>query len=109
MKPSDHVSCLLGFTGRFITRMMYLNLFELRGNLLMRRALSDLHVYKMVRHIVNRYFLKDLPPSALSDDIPLYLDTRHIQRAVAVVERLKKQAPPGQENARVLLLSADSN
>ncbi len=75
----------------------------------MRRAPSNLPVYKMVRHIVNRYFRKDMPPSALSADIPLYLGTRHIQRAVAVVERLKKQSPPGQENARVLLVAADSN
>jgi len=91
------------------TRMMYPNLFGLGRDLLMRRAPSDLPVYKMVRQIVNRYFRKDMPPSALSDDIPLYLDTRHIQRAVAVVERLKKQSPPGPEHARVLLVAADSN
>ena len=91
------------------TRMMYPDLFKLWRDLLIRQTPSDLPVYKMVRQIVNRYFRKDMPPSALSDDIPLYLDTRHIQRAVTVIERLKKTSPLGQENARVLLVAADSN
>ncbi len=89
--------------------MMYPNLFKLVRDLLIRRIPSDVPVYKMVKQIVNRYFRKDIPPSALSDEVLLYLDTKHIQKAVSVVEHLKKQSPLGQENTEVLLVAADSN
>lgn len=89
--------------------MMYPNLVELGRDLLIRRAPSDVPVYKMVRQIVNRYFRKDIPPSALSDEIPLYVGTRHIQQAITVIERLKQASPLREARAQVLLVAADSN
>ncbi len=91
------------------TRMMYPNLFNLGWDLLTRRTPSDMPVYKLVRQIVNRYFRKDIPPSSLSDEIPLYMDARHIQQAVTVIERIKKTPPFCQESVRVLFVEADSN
>jgi ADP-heptose:LPS heptosyltransferase len=90
------------------TQMMYPDLFQLGRDLLARRAPSDLPVYQLVRHIVNRYFHNDAPPWALSEEIPLYLGTRHIQQAVTVLERLKKRASPRRESAQVMLVAADS-
>lgn len=98
-----------GLYGALHARMMEPDLFKLGRDLLLRRTPSDLPVHKMVRHIVNRYFEKDMPPSALSDDIPLYLDTGHIRRAAAVIERLKTASPRAQGNARIVLVAADSN
>ncbi len=89
--------------------MMYPNLFKLVRDLLTQRTPSDLPVHKMVRQIVNRYFGKDVPPSALSDEIPLYVDAKHLQQAATVIEHIKKASPLCQENAQVLLVAADSN
>lgn len=89
--------------------MMYPNLVKLVRDLLIRRAPSDVPVYKMVRQTVNRYFRKDIPPSALSDEIPLYVGTRHIQQAITVIEHLKQASPLQEARAQVLLVAADSN
>ncbi len=85
------------------TRLMYPDLFTLGRDLLIRRSPSSMPVYKLVRHIVDRYFGKDTPPSALSEEIPLYLGARHIQQAVAMMERLKQASPLRVRHARYLV------
>jgi ADP-heptose:LPS heptosyltransferase len=91
------------------TRMMYPHLIKVGWDLLTQRTPSNVPVYKMVRQIVNRYFRKDIPSSALSDEIPLYMDAEHIQQAAAVIERIKKASPLRQKSAQILLVAADSN
>lgn len=98
-----------GLYGALHARMMYPDLFRLVQDLLMRRTPSDVPVYKMVRQMVNRYFNKDIPLSALSSEIPLYVDTKHIQQAATLIEHLKKKSPHYQQSAQVLLVAADSN
>ena len=90
-------------------RLMYPDLFDLERDLLIQHTPADVPVYKLVRHIVNRYFHREVPPDALPEAIPLYLGTRHIRQAIMVLERLKKSASPYRENAQVLLVAADSN
>jgi ADP-heptose:LPS heptosyltransferase len=93
---------------RLHSHLMYPRVFKLAKNLLLQGAPSDLSMRKFIRQMVNRYFGNDIPPSALSDEVLLYIDTKHIQKAVMVVEHMKKESHAGSENARVLLVATDS-
>lgn len=90
-------------------RLMYPDLFQLGRDLLAHNVPSDVPVYKLVRRIVNRYFHNDAPLHRLSEEIPLYLSTRHIQQAITTVEHLKKESSVQQAHARTLLVAPDSN
>ena len=63
---------------------------------------------KFIRQMVNQYFGKDIPASELRDDVLIYLDTKQIQKAVTVIQQMKKESNASSENARVLLVAADS-
>jgi hypothetical protein len=87
--------------------MMYPQVFKLAKNLLLQRAPSNIPMRKFIRQIVNQHFCKDIPTSELHDEVLLYLDTQHIQKAVTVIERMKQQSSAEPKNARVLLVAAD--
>jgi hypothetical protein len=87
---------------------MYPQVFKLAKNLLLHGQPSEIPMRKFIRQMVNNYFGKDFPASELRDEVLLYLDTQQIQKAVTVLEQLKKGSNAGSENARVLLVAADS-
>jgi hypothetical protein len=89
--------------------LMYPALLRLGRDLLLRRTPSDVPVYKLVRHIVDRHFGKHTPPDALAEEIPFYPGARHIQQAIAMMERIKQASSLREGRARVLLVAADSN
>jgi ADP-heptose:LPS heptosyltransferase len=93
---------------RLHTHLMYPQVFKLAKNLLLHGAPSDMPMRKFIRQMVNKYFCKDIPASELHDDVLLYIDTQHIQKAIMVIERMKQQSSVDPENARVLLVAADS-
>ena len=94
---------------RLLSHLMYPQVFKLAKSLLLRGSPSDIPVRKFIRQMVNKYFCKDIPASELRDDVLLYMDTLQIQRAVTVIEQIKKKSDAGSENARVLLVAADSS
>ena len=91
---------------RLHSRLMYPNIFKLGKDLLRLKAPADTSVRKMIRQMVNRYFKKDMPLSALTDEVILYLDTKHVQKAVLAMEQVKSNIPA--EDAEVLLVATDS-
>jgi ADP-heptose:LPS heptosyltransferase len=93
---------------RLHSHLMYPQVFKLAKNLLQKGAPSDIPMRKYIRQMVNKYFDKDIPVSELHDEVLLYLDTQHIQKAVTVMERLKQQSSVDPKDARVLLVAADS-
>jgi hypothetical protein len=93
---------------RLHTHLMYPQVFQLAKNLLLQRSPSDMPVRKFIRQTVNKYFSKDVPVSELHDDVVLFIDTQHIQTAMTVIESMKQQSRVDPENARVLLVAADS-
>ncbi len=93
---------------RLQSHLMYPQVFKLAKNLLLQGSPSDIPIRKFIRQMVNKYFCKDIPASELRGDVLLYLDTLQIQKAVTVIEQIKKKSDAGSENARVLLVAADS-
>ena len=93
---------------RLHSHLMYPQVFKLTKNLLQHGSPSDLPMRKFIRQMVNNYFGRDIPASELRDEVLLYLDTQQIQKAVTVLEQMKKGSNAGSENARVLLVAADS-
>jgi len=93
---------------RLHTHLMYPQVFKLAKNLLLKGSPSDIPMRKFIRQMVNKYFGKDIPASELQNDVLLYMDTQHIQKAITVIERMKQQSGVDSENARVLLVAADS-
>lgn len=89
--------------------LMYPDLFRLGRDLLTQHTPSDLPVYKLVRHIVNRSFHNSAPPHSLPEEIPLYLGARHIRQAITIIGRLKAESSVGQAQAQILLVAPDSN
>lgn len=93
---------------RLHAHLMYPQVFKFAKNILLQGSPSDVPMRKFIRQMVNRYFGKDFPASELHDEILLYLDTQQIQKAVTVIEQMKKKTNASPENARVLLVEADS-
>jgi ADP-heptose:LPS heptosyltransferase len=93
---------------RLHTHLMYPQVFKLAKNLLLKGSPSDIPMRKFIRQMVNKYFGKDIPASQIHNDVLLYMDTQHIQKAITVIERMKQQSNVDSENARVLLVAADS-
>jgi hypothetical protein len=93
---------------RLHSHLMYPRVFKLAKNLLLQGVPSNIPMRKFIRQMVNRYFGKDIPAAELCDEVMLYLDTQQIQKAVMVIEQLKKGSNVVSENARVLLVATDS-
>jgi hypothetical protein len=92
---------------RLHAHLMYPQIFKLAKNLL-QGSPSDMPMRKFIRQMVNKYFCKDIQASELHEDVLLYLDTQHIQKAITVVEEMKQKSTVDPEKARVLLVAADS-
>jgi glycosyl transferase family 9 (putative heptosyltransferase) len=93
---------------RLHSHLMYPRVFKLAKNLLLQGVPSDIPMRKFIRQMVNSYFGKDIPASELCDEVLLYLDIQQIQKAVMVIEQMKKGSNVVSENARVLLVATDS-
>ncbi len=93
---------------RLHAHLMHPQVFKLAKNLVLQGSPSDVPMSKFIRQMVNKYFGKDIPVSELRDDVLLYLDTKQIQKAVTAIEQMKQESDTGSENARVLLVAADS-
>jgi len=93
---------------RLHSHLMYPQVLKLTKNLLLRGTPSDVSMRKFIRQMVNKYFGKDIPISALSDEVVLYMDVKHIRKAVMVVEQMKEESSVDSGNASLLLVAADS-
>jgi hypothetical protein len=93
---------------RLHSHLMYPQVFKLAKNLLQQGSPSDIPMRKYIRQMVNKYFDRDIPDSELQDEIVLYIDTQHIQKARTVMENMKQQSSVDPKDARVLLVAADS-
>jgi len=97
-----------GFYLRLHSHLMYPQVLKLTKNLLLRGMPSDVSMRKFIRQMVNKYFGNEIPISALSDEVVLYMDVKHIQKAVMVVEEMKEESSVDSGNASLLLVAADS-
>ena len=97
-----------GLYFRIHSPLMYPDLLDVAKNVLKIRAPAEIPVRLLIRQMVNRYFKKEIQSSALTDKVLLYMDAIHVQKAAVVVDRMKKMSSVRAENARMLLVAADS-
>ena len=93
---------------RLHSHLMYPQVLKLTKNLLFRGTPSDVSMRKFIRQMVNKYFGNNISLAALSDEVVLYMDVKHIRKAVMVVEQMKEESSVDSRNASLLLVAADS-
>jgi len=93
---------------RLHSHLMYPQVLKLTKNLLFRGTPSDVSMRKFIRQMVNKYFGNDIPLAALSNEVVLFMDVKHIRKAVMVVEQMKEESSVDSGNASLLLVAADS-
>jgi ADP-heptose:LPS heptosyltransferase len=93
---------------RLHSHLMYPQVLKLTKNLLLRGAPSDVSMRKLIRQMVNKYFGNNIPLASLSDEVVLFMDVKHICKAVMVIEQMKEESSVDSGNARVLLVATDS-
>lgn len=97
-----------GLYFRIHSRLMYPDLLQVAKNVLKIRAPAEIPIRLLIRQMVNRYFRKDIAPSALTDNVLLYMSAKHVQKAASIVERVEKMSSVRAGDARMLLVAADS-
>ena len=99
---------LPGFYFRLHVPVMTPNWLELGKNLLALRTQQDVPMHKIARRMVNRYFGNQLPLTAMSDEIPLYLSAEQVRNAAEVVRDIKKRSSVPHERGRLLVVATDT-
>jgi ADP-heptose:LPS heptosyltransferase len=82
------------------------NLFR---NYLSLRFQGDIHVSQITRRAVNAFFGNRLPEPAVDDEIPLYITSHHIQKAIKVIESMKDQANIKGKPCQVVMVAPDTS
>ncbi|HLI05915.1 MAG TPA: glycosyltransferase family 9 protein [Ktedonobacteraceae bacterium] len=97
-----------GLYFRLHARIMYPHVLKLVRDIFFPRLYANLSLRKVARQMVDRYFGKDTPMDALDDETLLYVGCEQMQRARAIIARLKKRAGMVGEDCKVLLVASDS-
>src|SRR5260370_33662952 len=84
---------------RLHSHLMYPQVLKLTINLLLRGTPSDVSMRKFIRQMVNKYFGNDIPLAALSNEVVLFMDVKHIRKALIVVEHMKEESIVDSVNA----------
>jgi ADP-heptose:LPS heptosyltransferase len=82
------------------------NLFR---NYLSLRFQNDIHVSQITRRAVNTFFGNRLPEPAVDEEIPLYITSHHIQKAITVIESMKDQANVKGKPCQVVMVAPDTS
>ncbi len=97
------------FYGRLQAPIMQMGLLNLFKDFISLRSLSDIPVSHITRRTVNAFFDNRLPEPAIDEEIPLYVTTQHIQKAIAVIESLKDQASVSREHCQLVMVAPDTS
>ena len=97
-----------GLYARLQTHVIEPMLWQLGGDFLALRKLQDRPMSKIIRRAVNRSFGLSTPFSELSETIPLYLSSAHLQKAANVVAQMKAQAAIEGDERKLLVVAPDT-
>jgi len=87
---------------------MYPNLFNLGKDLLALRNQIDMPLSKMTRRMVNSYFGRNTLSTAITDEIPLYICSEQVQKAMAIVRNMKEASQVSTESSKLLVVASDT-
>jgi ADP-heptose:LPS heptosyltransferase len=105
-----------GLYFRLHSHMMYPRLSDMMSNYCAFRRQADIHVSTIARQMVNHYFMHQgrnkgrKAPLAVPQpqDIPLYITSEHVQKAIKTVATLQKEASVEQGESKLLMIAPDT-
>jgi hypothetical protein len=89
-----------------IMQMGVLNMFR---DYLSLRSQGDIPVSQITRRTVNAFFGNRLPEPAMDEEIPLYITTRHIEKAITVIESMKARANVSGKYCQLVMVAPDTS
>lgn len=97
-----------GLYFRLHSHIMYPRLTEMVRNFLAFRKQAHIHLSTIVKRMVDYYFKKAASRVSQDQNIPLYLSSEHMQKAIQKLAALKKEAAIEAEECQVLVLAPDT-
>lgn len=97
------------FYGRLQAPIMQMGVLNLFKDYISLRSLSDIPVSHITRRTVNAFFDNRLPEPAINEEIPLYITTQHIQKAITVIENLKNQTSVSRKHCQIVMVAPDTS
>lgn len=89
-----------------IMQMGVLNLFR---DYLSLRSHGDIPVSQITRRTVNAFFGNRLPEPAIDEEIPLYITTHHIQKAITLIESMKDTTNVSGKDCQLVMIAPDTS
>lgn len=97
-----------GLYFRLHSRIMHPRLYEMAGNFQAFRRQDNIHVSVIARQMVNHYFRKTTPTVSPMKDIPLYIASKHVQKALQTLAALREEAASATRNSKILIIAPDT-
>jgi ADP-heptose:LPS heptosyltransferase len=89
--------------------IMEIGVLTLFRDYLSLRSQGEIPVSQITRKAVNAFFGNRLPEPAADEEIPLYITSHHIQKAITVIESLKDQADISGKPRQVVMVAPDTS
>jgi ADP-heptose:LPS heptosyltransferase len=89
--------------------IMEIGVLTLFRGYLSLRSQSYLPVSQITRKAVNTFFGNRLPKPAVDEEIPLYITSHHIQKAITVIANMKDQANISGKSCQVVMVAPDTS
>jgi len=97
------------FYGRLQAPIMQKSVLNLFKDYMSLRSLGDMPVSHITRRTVNIFFGNRLAEPAIYEEIPLYITSHHIQKAITVIESLKVQASFSGKDCQLVMVAPDTS
>ncbi len=89
--------------------IMELGVLNLFRDYLSLRSQGDIPVSQITRKAINAFFGNRLPEPAIDEEIPLYIATQHIQKALTIIERMKAQMNVSEKLYPLVMVAPDTS
>ena len=89
--------------------IMEIGVITLFRDYLSLRSQGDIPVSQITRKAVNAFFGNRLPEPAVDEEIPLYITSRHIQKAITVIESIEDQANISGKPCHLVMVAPDTS
>jgi len=89
--------------------IMDIGLLNLFRDYLTLRSQGDIPISQITRKAVNAFFGNRLPEPAVDEEIPLYITSYHIQKAITVIESLKGRANVSGKPCQLVMVEPDTS
>ncbi len=97
------------FYVRLQAPIMQMGVFNLFKDYMSLRSLGDMPVSHITRRTVNAFFGNRLAEPAFDEEIPLFITTHHIQKAITLIESLKDQESSSGKQSQLVMVAPDTS